>query len=186
VAHTQDARWNWRLCVYVGEVTGRSARRIAGCVFLLVWYASSLRALDPHKLLTQTRAPFGTRNKVFRKTRFIGSRRPRALTFGLAQWKGWPASMATNSYSSVRNTPDCRKFDHGAGSHERRSLWVGTPNGLAQYREDRFRTFTTKDRLPDNAISAGSPDQGNTLWIAAGLHLSRYAAGTIALGGPCC
>jgi hypothetical protein len=53
VAHTQDARRSWRLCVYVGEVTGRSARRIAGCVFRLVWYASSLRALDPHKLLTQ-------------------------------------------------------------------------------------------------------------------------------------
>src|SRR5262245_46522705 len=80
----------------------------------------------------------------------------------------------------------CRKFDHGADSHERRSLWVGTPNGLAQYREGRFRTFTTKDRLPDNAISAVFSDQGDTLWIAAGLHLSRYAAGTIAPGGPCC
>src|ERR1041385_7863198 len=33
------------------------------------------------------------------------------------------------------------------------SLWIGTQNGLVEYREGKFRPLTTKDGLPDPAIT---------------------------------
>ena len=57
------------------------------------------------------------------------------------------------------------------------ALWVGTANGLAEYRGGKFRTYTSSQGLPDNNITSLYEDHGGVLWIVAGVHLSRFQDG---------
>src|SRR5207249_4583734 len=57
------------------------------------------------------------------------------------------------------------------------ALWIGTSNGLAEYRDKQFHTYTTKQGLPEDAISSLYEDHGGTLWIVAGVYLSRFQDG---------
>ena len=49
--------------------------------------------------------------------------------------------------------------------------------GLTEYRDKRFRTFTTRDGLPDDAITGLYADHEGALWIVAGVGLSRLENG---------
>jgi len=54
------------------------------------------------------------------------------------------------------------------------SLWIGTAGGLIRLKDGQFTTYTTKDGLPDNRVTAISEDREGNLWIATyGGELSR-------------
>lgn len=60
----------------------------------------------------------------------------------------------------------------------RRNLWIGTTRGLIRYTQGAFRTFTTDDGLPDNAISAIHEDRDGNLWLGTdGGGLVRWKEG---------
>jgi len=63
-------------------------------------------------------------------------------------------------------------------------LWIGTSAGLTEYRDHHFRTYTTKQGLPDNAISQIYDDGEGTIWIVAGTYLSRFQNGTFTNFAP--
>ena len=83
------------------------------------------------------------------------------------------------NYSSSRTNPNslcnngvitlCEdKDDH--------QLWIGTKNGLNKfdYRNNKFRLFTTSDGLPSNNISGLLQDNQGNLWISTHSGLSRF------------
>src|SRR6476659_1345744 len=67
---------------------------------------------------------------------------------GLARFDGYEfvvfdkakSGLPSNSVAALASTTDG-------------SLWIGTPSGLTLYRDREFRTYTTKDGLPDNSIT---------------------------------
>ena len=53
------------------------------------------------------------------------------------------------------------------------SLWIGTDNGLGNFHEGRFTTYTTEDGLSSNFITALHEDRQGALWVGtydAGLN----------------
>ncbi len=60
----------------------------------------------------------------------------------------------------------------------RQNLWIGTNNGgLTCYSKGKFKTFTTKDGLPTNTITAIHETPDKTLWFATKQGLVQYKAG---------
>src|SRR5262249_57947449 len=57
------------------------------------------------------------------------------------------------------------------------SLWIGTQGGLTYYRNGLFRTYTTKNGLPDDGILALCTDGPDAVWIVAGATLARLDHG---------
>src|SRR5256884_1399633 len=51
------------------------------------------------------------------------------------------------------------------------NLWIGTDGGLSCWKDHHFITFTVKDGLSTNSISAIYEDTGHSLWI--GTHGDR-------------
>lgn len=56
-------------------------------------------------------------------------------------------------------------------------LWVGTTNGLYRRDKSKFTSYTTKDGLCDNNISAIYQDADDGIWIGTSAGLSRFADG---------
>ena len=49
------------------------------------------------------------------------------------------------------------------------TLWIGTQNGgLTSYSQGKFRTYTTKDGLPDESIFSIEADRQGNLWLSPG------------------
>jgi len=44
-------------------------------------------------------------------------------------------------------------------------VWIGTDGGLARWRGGKVTTYTIKEGLPQNAISAAAVDSGGRLWV---------------------
>jgi len=55
------------------------------------------------------------------------------------------------------------------------NLWVGTTNGLIQYRDGRQTMFTAPDALPDNQVSVVFEDSERNLWLGTGNGLVRWS-----------
>jgi len=53
------------------------------------------------------------------------------------------------------------------------TLWFLSPNGLARFREGRFRSFTTDDGLPDNYVRIIFRDREGTHWVGSNTGLTR-------------
>lgn len=53
-------------------------------------------------------------------------------------------------------------------------VWVATSQGLLQYDNGTFRTFSTRDGLPSNELQAAVEDDQGVLWIATASGLSAY------------
>src|SRR3989475_8807917 len=120
----------------------------------LCWSVPSAWALDPSKSLTQyARTAWTEEHGLPQDTiRAIAQTTDGYLWLGtdegLARFDGYEfvvfnkanGDLPANSITSLAATSDG-------------SLWIGTSNGLAQYRDRRFRTFTVKQGLPDNAIA---------------------------------
>jgi signal transduction histidine kinase/ligand-binding sensor domain-containing protein len=132
-------------------------------------------ALDPHKGMTQySRTVWTQADGLPQDTiRAIGQTSDGYLWLGtdegLARFDGYDftvfnkddTSLPANSITALAAGPDG-------------SLWIGTAGGLAQYRDKHFRTFTTKDGLPDETISGLFVDHTGIVWIITGVDLARF------------
>ncbi len=135
-------------------------------------------ALDPHKSLTQYNRRVWTQQQGLPQDtiRAISQTADGYLWLGtddgLARFDGYDftlfnkakGDLPSNSITSLAAAPDG-------------SLWIGTADGLAQYSEKRFRIYTQKQGLADNAIGALYFDHAGALWIINGVNLSRFANG---------
>lgn len=61
------------------------------------------------------------------------------------------------------------------------TVWVGTASGLTQIRNGASRSFTTRDGLPDNAVSALAEEPDGSLWIGTNDGISRYRDGELSV-----
>jgi signal transduction histidine kinase/ligand-binding sensor domain-containing protein len=68
------------------------------------------------------------------------------------------------------NTPELRSNRILALAEDRDgTLWIGTQNGgLTSYGQGKFKTYTTKDGLPDESIFSISADRQGNLWLSPG------------------
>jgi signal transduction histidine kinase/ligand-binding sensor domain-containing protein len=68
------------------------------------------------------------------------------------------------------NTPELRSNRILALAEDRDgTLWIGTQNGgLTSYSQGRFRTYTTRDGLPDESIFDIEADRQGNLWLSPG------------------
>jgi streptogramin lyase len=53
------------------------------------------------------------------------------------------------------------------------TMWFFSTNGLARFREGRFRSFTTADGLPDNWVRIIFRDREGTHWVGTNTGLTR-------------
>lgn len=77
--------------------------------------------------------------------------------------------------AEAEEAPDARIYTlHGdrAGN-----IWIGTTQGLYQYRDGRFSRFTTEDGLVHDFIISLHATRDGALWIGTRHGLSRYADG---------
>ena len=68
------------------------------------------------------------------------------------------------------NTPELRSNRILALREDRNgTLWIGTQNGgLTSYSQGKFKTYTTKDGLPDESIFSIEADRLGNLWLSPG------------------
>ena len=143
--------------------------------------AVSAYALDPRKSLTQySRTTWGQQDGL-----------PQDTIRAITQTTDGYLWLGTDEGLARFDGYDFHRYDKASGDLPANSitalaaandgtLWIGTSNGLTSYApkaKPRFRTFTTRDGLPDDAISQLYEDHEGTLWIVAGIYLSRYQNG---------
>lgn len=60
------------------------------------------------------------------------------------------------------------------------NLWVGTDNGLnvLDVQTNKFKTYTTKDGLPDNTVKIIQEDDRGNLWVATNKGISKFIGAT--------
>lgn len=65
-------------------------------------------------------------------------------------------------------------------------IFVGTPNGLAEFRNNRWISYKTHDGLPPGAIENLIFDDTNTLWIGSSKGIAFFQSGAVhvPLGAP--
>jgi len=80
------------------------------------------------------------------------------------------------------NTPELRSNRILALNEDRDgTLWIGTQNGgLTSYSQGKFKTYTTKDGLPDESIFDIESDRAGNLWLSPG-GLLRLTNGSFTL-----
>jgi signal transduction histidine kinase/ligand-binding sensor domain-containing protein len=155
-------------------------RCLAAGVALLALFASPASALDPRKTLTQySRTAWTQEHGLPQDTiRAIAQTSDGYLWLGteegLAGFDGYDFHLYDKAHGDL---PANSITALAAGTDG--ALWIGTSSGLTRYSaaNGRFETFTVKDGLPDNAISQLYEDHAGTLWIVAGIYLSRYQNG---------
>jgi len=132
-------------------------------------------ALDPHKSLSQySRTVWTEQHGLPEDTIRAITQTPDGYLWlgtdeGLARFDGYEftvfnkanGDLPANSVTALAAAPDG-------------SLWIGTTNGLVNYRDKRFRTYTVKSGLPDDAIGNLYTDHAGAVWIVAGSSLSRF------------
>ena len=159
--------------------------RVIAC--LAAWlFLPAAFALDPHKSLTQySRQSWGQVDGLPQDTiRAMAQTADGSLWLGtdegLARFDGYEftvfrksdVSLPANSITALAADPDG-------------SLRIGTARGLTRFHGKSFHTFTTKDGLPDDAVTGLYSDHAGTLWIVANnISLSRLQNGRFASYSP--
>jgi signal transduction histidine kinase/ligand-binding sensor domain-containing protein len=161
-------------------VISHAVKRVASLLVASL-LAVSAYALDPHKSLTQySRTTWGQEDGL-----------PQDTIRAIAQTTDGYLWLGTDEGLARFDGYDFRHYDKASGELPANSitalaaasdgtLWIGTSSGLTQHTaagNNRFRSFTTRDGLPDDAISQLYEDHAGTLWIVAGIYLSRYQNG---------
>ncbi len=83
----------------------------------------------------------------------------------LSAWKYYPRGKETGLTGNETYCILCDK---------RGTIWAGTTGGIGEYLpgEDRFRTYTVKDGLPNDFIYSMIEDQHGNIWISTNQGLS--------------
>src|SRR5437868_6204063 len=148
-------------------------RTYAFLIFLISFHAAF--ALDPRKSLTQYSVTEWTQQQglpqdsISAITQTTDGYLWLGTDEGLARFDGYEftifsrdhGDMPSNSVTALAAGPDG-------------SLWIGTHSGITQYRDRRFRSYSKKDGLADNSVSALFVDHAGALWAVAGGNLSRF------------
>ena len=89
-------------------------------------------------------------------------------------WRGLTAiDFAVFNKTNRRSAVE---LHYGAGGGRGRLAVDRHANGLTRYRDGRFRTYTMKDGLPDDAVTGCTRTMRGTLWIVAGVYLEPVRA----------
>ena len=149
--------------------------RMSACATLFLLCVGPVFALNPARALTQyTRTVWTQEHGLPQDTiRAIAQTKDGYLWLGtdegLARFDGYDfvvfnkenGALPSNSVTSLWAAHDG-------------SLWIGTPGGLTLCRERKFSTYTKKDGLADTFVNSITEDRSGAIWIAAGIHLSRF------------
>jgi ligand-binding sensor domain-containing protein/signal transduction histidine kinase len=98
-----------------------------------------------------------------------GARWVAGVGFGVGRWSGSHFEHYVQGGDIPANAPvmalDCAKDG---------SVWVGTDFGLTQITPSGPRSFSSRDGLPDNAVSALTHGPDGSIWIGTHDGVSRY------------
>jgi len=76
-----------------------------------------------------------------------------------------------------RRTGDLRDNEVWALAGDRDGgLWIGTGDGLTYYKDEKFRTYTKAEGLPDNWVRAIDIDPAGNVWVVTVGGLARMTA----------
>ena len=90
-----------------------------------------------------------------------------------------PAEFQSNRFKAYRSSGDLSNSAQVAILDRSGGRWTGTSQGLIVHHGDQEKSYTTKDGLPGNRISALYEDKEGTLWIGTDLGLARMIDGKI-------
>src|ERR1039458_4761645 len=152
-------------------------RLVAAAVLL----AAPGMALDPRKAITQ----------YLQSVWATDAGLPQTSVFSIAQttdgylWVGTEQGLAR--LDGVRFTVFDRRHNPGlAANYIQRllasrdgSLWIGTSNGLTHFLKGAFRTYTTRDGLSNEGVSALCEGRDGSLWVGTGQGLNRLRNGKV-------
>jgi signal transduction histidine kinase/ligand-binding sensor domain-containing protein len=146
------------------------------CTLLVLWGAlQPSLALDPRKALTQYSTSVWTEQEGLPQDTIqtIAQTTDGYLWLGtnegLARFDGYEFAVFNRDHGDL---PSNSVTALAAGKDG--SLWIGSRGGVTQYRDEHFRTYTKKDGLVDDLVSAVFVDHAGVLWIVAGGNLSRF------------
>lgn len=132
-------------------------------------------SLDPHKGLTQYSRKVWTQEHGLPQDtiRAIGQTADGYLWLGtdegLARFDGYDftvfdkneSKLPSNSITALEAGPDD-------------SLLIGSSVGLTVYQNNEFRTYTSRDGLPDDTVAQVFVDHAGTIWLVSGIDLVRF------------
>src|SRR5437899_9870410 len=135
-----------------------------GLVLGLMLGSRGLLALNPRKALTQYTRTAWTQAEGLPQDTI----RAIAQTADGYLWLGTDEGLARfDSYEFIIFNKDNGDLPSNSitalSAGAEGSLWIGTANGLTRYQNKRFTTYTIKDGLPDNAITAVCWDHSGTV-----------------------
>jgi signal transduction histidine kinase/ligand-binding sensor domain-containing protein/ActR/RegA family two-component response regulator len=158
-------------------------RSLSALTVILAFAPHPLRALDPTKALTQyTQTLWTTQDGL-----------PQNSSFSIAQTKDGYLWLATEegpvrfdgtqftTLGPVGPGGLAYKWVNRLCASRDGSLWVGTRNGLTQYRNGKFRTWTTANGLPANDITALYESRDGAMWVGTEAGLTRVDGATTRL-----
>ena len=150
-------------------------RKLAHGIAIALLLAAHALALDPHKSLTQYSRTVWTQQHGLPEDTI----RAAAQTSDGYLWLGTDEGLArfdgydfTTFSKANGDLPSNSITALAAGADG--SLWIGTSNGLVQYRDKKFRAYTVKNGLADDAVGGLYTDRQGVVWVIAGSGLSRF------------
>jgi signal transduction histidine kinase/ligand-binding sensor domain-containing protein len=138
-------------------------------VLFLLGALNTASALDPRKALTQYSASVWTQQQGL----------PQDAIQAIAQtgdgylWVATDEGLARFDGYEFVNFSRLHSISALAAGRDG-SLWIGSRSGLTNYSNGRFRTYTRRDGLIDDLVSAVFVDHNGIVWIVAGGNLSRF------------
>src|SRR5205807_1495987 len=88
---------------------------------------------------------------------------------GLARFDGYEFVTFTREHSELPSNSITSLAADRDGS-----LWIGTPNGLAHYKDRHFRLYTHRNGMLGDSVDSLFEDHTGALWIVTGEGLNRF------------
>jgi signal transduction histidine kinase/ligand-binding sensor domain-containing protein len=145
---------------------------LLGGLALLVPFAETLLALDPHRALTQYSRTIWTQAQGLPQdsVRAIVQTPDGYLWVGtnegLARFDGYDFLTFTREGGALPSNTVGKLLVASDGV-----LWIGTTAGLARYADGRFEKFSAKEGLATGSVTAMIEDYRGVLWVACAGNL---------------